>query len=222
VNLDKLSSEYYDLIEQKLYTAVVADVIDRMGYTHQILRYDIRPLYSEAKIVGRAATMLAADVFQDPTEPYKLELVLLDDLKPGEVILCNMQGSKRSAIWGELLSTHARAKGGRGAIIDGLTRDALKTIQMRFPVFALGMIPADSHGRTDVIAIRVPIEIGDVLVHDGDLILADYDGCVAIPRNIEDEAIKRALQKVADENTVRDILKQGGSIQEVFKEYGVL
>jgi len=220
--LDKSSHEYFAPIEEKLYTAVLADIMDSLGYPHQIMRYDIRPLYPEAKVVGRAATMLTADVYQVAEDPYKLELALLDDLKPGEVVVCATRGSTRAALWGELLSTHTRAKGGRGAIIDGLTRDAAKMIQMKFPVFAMGMIPADSRGRIDVIAIRVPVAVGGVLVHDGDLMVADFDGCVVIPQAVEEQVINQALYKVSQENIVREILRKGANIQQVFKEYGVL
>jgi len=220
--LDKSRQEYYALIEEKLYTAVLADIMDSLGYPHQIVHHEIRPLYPEAKVAGRAATMLTADVYQIPENPYKLELALLDDIKPGEVVMCATRGSTRAALWGELLSTHTRAKGGRGAIIDGLTRDAAKTIQMKFPVFAMGMSPADSRGRIEVIAIRVPVEMGGVLVNDGDLIMADFDGCVVVPQLVEDQVIKQALNKVSQENIVREILSKGASIQQVFKEYGVL
>jgi len=220
--LDKFSSDYYQLIEDKLYTAVLADVMDGLGCQRQSMCADIRPLYPEARVVGRAATMLAADVYHQPDEPYKLELRLLDDLRPGEVVLCTTQGSRRAGLWGELLSTHTRAKGGRGAIMDGLARDAARIIQMRFPVFASGLIPADSKGRLEVIGIRVPVEIGGVPVKDGDLVVGDYDGCVIVPREVEDDAVSLALEKVAKENVVRDILSKGASIQKVFKEHGVL
>ncbi len=220
--MDKFSADYYSLVQDKLYTAVLADIMDSLGYRQQIMRHDLRPLYADATLVGRAATMLTADVYQVSREPYKLELVLLDDLKLGEVVVCATRGSTRAALWGELLSTHTRAKGGRGALIDGLARDAQKMIQMRFPVFALGLSPADSRGRIEVIAIRVPVEVGGVLVHDGDLVVADFDGCVAVPQDIEEQVIGGALRKVSDENVVRDILSKGASIQQVFKEYGVL
>ena len=220
--MDKCSSDYYQLIEDELYTAVLADVMDSLGYQRQCMCADIRPLYSEAKVVGRAATMLAADVYHEPDEPYKLELRLLDDLRPGEVVLCTTHGSRRAGLWGELLSTHTRAKGGRGAIMDGLVRDAVRIIQMRFPVFASGLIPADSKGRLEVIGIRVPIEIGGIPVKNGDLVVGDYDGCVVVPQKIEDDVISLALEKVSKENVVRDILSKGTSIQKVFKEHGVL
>lgn len=216
------STEYYDLIEERLYTSVLADVMDDLGYRRQVMRHDIRPLYEGAKVVGRAATMLASEVFETPAEPFKLELALLDSLEPGEVVVFTTQGSHRAAIWGELLSTHTRAKGGRGAVIDGCTRDTWGIVQMRFPVFASGITPADSKGRLDIIATRVPIEVGGVLVEPGDLVVADVDGCLAVPQAIEDEVIERALAKVAGENTVREVLAAGASIRQVFKEYGIL
>ncbi|MGE5619767.1 MAG: RraA family protein [Sphingomonadaceae bacterium] len=220
--MEKFGQRYYDQIEEKLYTAVLADTMDDMGYRNQVMRYDIRPLYPEAKIVGRAATMLGVQAYTIPAEPYKLELALLDDLKPGEVVLCTMQGPKTSSVWGELLSTHTRAKGGRGAIIDGLTRDAWGIIAMKFPVFATGLTPADSKGRCDIISIRQPIEVGGVIVHDGDLVFADQDGCLAIPQAIEDEVIAQAMEKVTGENKVRELLSRGASIQQVFRDFGIL
>ena len=93
---------------------------------------------------------------------------------------------------------------------------------MKFPVFAIGMSPADSRGRIEVIAVRVPVEMGGVLVNDGDLIMADFDGCVVVPQLVEDEVITQALNKVSQENMVREILSKGASIQQVFKQYGVL
>jgi 4-hydroxy-4-methyl-2-oxoglutarate aldolase len=220
--MDKQSAEYYDDLQERLYTSVLADVMDELGYREQVMRHDLRPLFDEARVVGRAATILAAEVYETPAEPFKLKLALLDDLEPGEVVCCAAQGSTRAAMWGELLSTHTRAKGGRGAIIDGLTRDSWGIVEIGFPVFATGLTPADSKGRLDVIATRVPIGLGGVLVRNGDLVVADYDGALAVPQEIEDEAIERALAKVTGENTVRDVLRAGASIQQVFRDYGIL
>lgn len=220
--MDPRSAAYYDHIAAHLYTAVIADIMDDLGYPDQVMRFDIRPLYPEARVVGRAATMLASEVYDMPAEPYKLVMSLLDSLSPGAVIVCTAQGSRRAAMWGELLSCHVQAQGGRGAVIDGLARDQWGIVEARFPVFASGLTPADSKGRCDVIAIRVPIAVGGVLVRDGDLIFGDYDGCLAVPQAIEAEVIGRALEKVAGENEVREILRRGGSIQQVFKDYGIL
>ena len=220
--MDTTSAEYYDRIERELYTSVLADVMDELGYTQQVMRYDIQPLYPGATLAGRAATMLAGEVAEIPAEPFKLELELLDSIQPGEVVVCTTQGSTIAAMWGELLSTHTRARGGRGAIIDGLTRDAWGIEAIRFPVFVTGTTPADSKGRLDVTANRGPIRVGGVVVNDGDLVVGDVDGCLVVPRAIEDEVIERALAKVSGENTVRDVLAAGASIQQVFREHGIL
>ncbi len=220
--MDTTSAEYYDRIERELYTSVLADVMDELGYTQQVMRYDIQPLYPGATLAGRAATMLAGEVAEIPAEPFKLELELLDSIQPGEVVVCTTQGSTIAAMWGELLSTHTRARGGRGAIIDGLTRDAWGIEAIRFPVFVTGTTPADSKGRLDVTANRGPIRVGGVVVNDGDLVVGDVDGCLVVPRAIEDEVVERALAKVSGENTVRDLLAAGASIQQVFREHGIL
>ena len=150
------STEYYDMIERELYSAVVADVLDELGHRDQHMRSDIRPLHDGAKIVGRAATLLVAEVFEAPKEPYKLELEMLDNVKTGEVLVLSTPPSRKVGIFGELMATRAQVLGGRGAVIDGLTRDVLQLIDMKFPVFCAGASPADANGRLDVIGIRVP------------------------------------------------------------------
>ena len=96
--MDTRSDEYFDLIERRLYTAVLADVMDDLGVRDQVLRHDVRPLYEGAAVAGRAATMLAAEVYEVPAEPFKLELELLDSLRAGDVVVCTTQGSSRAAM----------------------------------------------------------------------------------------------------------------------------
>lgn len=220
--MDRFEAAYYERISEKLYSAILADTVDSLGYHNQIVESPIRPLYDGARIVGRAATLLTVDVYSMPAEPLKLELELLDDLKPGEVIVCACGGSTRAAIWGELLSTCAKSRGARGAVIDGMTRDSWGTNAMRFPVFARGYSPATSIGRMEIVSIRVPVRVGGVLVENGDLIFADCDGIVVVPQAIEEEAIEKAIEKVSGENMVREALVGGASIRAVFKEYGIL
>ena len=220
--MDRSSSDYLNHIEEHLYSSVLADILDEAGLRHQVMRPDVRPLYPGAKAVGRAATMLAVEVTELPAEPYRLLMDLLDGLQPGDVVVGAVQGKPSGALWGELLSTHTRAKGGRGTVIDGLSRDSWGIVDMKFPVFATGLSPADSKGRLEVIAIRSTIPGAGVSVADGDLVFADADGCVVIPAAVEQDIVGRALEKVSGENTMREILAKGASIRQVFKEYGIL
>jgi len=220
--LDRYSAEYLDRIAGSLYSSVLSDILDEAGHRHQVMRPEVRPLYPGAKMAGRAATMLAVAVSELPEQPYKLLMDLLDGLRPGEVVVAGVQGDVRAALWGELLSTHTRARGGRGAVLDGLSRDSWGIEDMKFPVFATGVTPGDSKGRLEVLAIRQPMLAGGVAVTDGDLVLADEDGVVVVPAALEDEVVGRALGKVAGENTIRDLLRQGASIRKVFDEHGIL
>jgi len=219
---DRYSTAYLDGIAGHLYTSVLADILDGLGFRHQVMRPEVRPLYSGAKVAGRAATMLVVEVSDVPAKPYRLLMELLDSIKTGEIVVAGVQGTACAAIWGELLSTHTRAQGGRGAVLDGLCRDSRPIIDMRFPVFATGSSPADSKGRLEVISIRGDIPVGGVTVADGDLVVADEDGCVVVPSAVEAEVVTQALAKVAGENTVRELLLQGASIRTVFQDHGVL
>jgi 4-hydroxy-4-methyl-2-oxoglutarate aldolase len=221
-DMDRYAAGYLDRIAEHLYSSVLSDVLDGAGHRNQVMRPEVRPLYPGAKVVGRAATMLAIEVSQEPPEPYKLMMELLDGIRPGEVVVGAVQGASRAALWGELLSTHTRAKGGRGAVLDALSRDSWGIVEMKFPVFATGLSPADSKGRLDVVAIRSTIPVGGVTVADGDLVVADDDGCVVVPAAIEEEVVRLALEKVSGEDAMRDILRKGASIREVFAEHGIL
>ncbi len=205
-----------------LYSAVLADVLDGLGHRTSALPSALRPLRPEWRLFGRAATLSAAPVASEPADPYAVELECIDALKPGDVLVATMNGDRGSALWGELLSTAARARGATGAVIDGLTRDAAKIVQMDFPVFAAGFSPLDSKGRLDGVSHGRPIRVGDCVVHPGDWVFGDLDGVVVVPARLADEAFPRALDKVRGENRVRDELLKGRSIREVFAEYGIL
>jgi 4-hydroxy-4-methyl-2-oxoglutarate aldolase len=93
---------------------------------------------------------------------------------------------------------------------------------MAFPVFATGMSPLDSAGRSMVVEYGGTIACGGVVVHEGDLVVGDIDGLIVVPRAIEGAAILRALEKVEGENTTRTALEQGMTLTEVYAKYGVL
>ena len=215
-------TELFNLMEQQLYAAVLSDALDAAGYREQALRHTIRPLYPEAVVVGRAMPVLCVEVYEMPDEPYQQEIAAVDSLKQNDVIICSTNESPRICIWGELLSTAARARGARGAVIEGLIRDARQITAMQFPVFMTGFSPIDSYGRGDVIAYNVPIECGGVPVNPGDIVFGDIDGVVVIPQAVEVEVIEAALEKVRGENRTRDELRAGATLRDVYDKYGIL
>lgn len=212
----------FENIEQQLYTAVLADALDELGHHDCAMQEHLRPLSNEFKFVGRARTIACADVFYTPEDPYRMEIEAMDSILPGEVVVVSTGESRRNAPWGELLSTAARARGARGAVVDGLVRDVRKIQELAFPVFAAGIKPVDSKGRGLVIDYNIPVQCGGIIIHPGDIIFADYDGIVAIPADLLEQAVRIAANKASRENQSRNELLKGAYLSAVYQKYGVL
>jgi 4-hydroxy-4-methyl-2-oxoglutarate aldolase len=211
-----------EMMRQSLYSAVVCDVLDAAGYPHQSPRAALKPMTVPRTLVGRCKTTLWADMAHVDPKPYELELAAVDSCKADDVLIAAAGGSARSGIWGELLTTAAHNQGCIGAVIDGMVRDVAKMRDMQFPVYARGTCIYDSKDRQRVIDRDVAVEIDGVRFCPGDLVLADEDGIVVVPRAIEEEIVRKAWEKVHAENEVRDAIKAGMKATDVFRKYGVL
>jgi regulator of RNase E activity RraA len=207
---------------ERLYPAVVADCLDRLGVRMQVLEPHIRPLYADAKVAGYAATVHCIEVEavpEDRADWYRGEMNAVDALQPGDVMVVS---TCRGSYWGELLATASRYRGARGLVADAYTRDTLALMEMRFPTFSAGIHCADSLGRIDVDAVGVPVSCGGVEVGQGDLVLGDNDGVVIIPASLGAEVIGLAEEKASGENLVRAKLAEGMPVSEAFRTYGVI
>ncbi len=220
--------ELFQLIRTELYTAVVGDIMDKMGFLHQFLPPQIKPLRQDMYIVGRAMTVLEADVISERSEhnpilnkPFGLMLEALDDLKKNEVYICG-GASPTYALWGELMSTRAIKLEAAGAIVDGYSRDSKDILELNFPTFSYGSYAQDQAPRGKVIDFRVPIKINGVKINSGDIVLGDIDGVCVVPREIEQEVFKLAIEKARGEKTVRKKIEEGMSAKEAFEIYGIL
>jgi 4-hydroxy-4-methyl-2-oxoglutarate aldolase len=205
-----------------LYTAVLADVLDTLGYRDQCLGSKVRALTDTGRVYGQVFTLRARPVNEAPQEPYKLEMAAIDAATDGDVLLIDAGYDQSCGFWGELLTTACLAKGIRGVVMTACTRDRWALNALSFPVFAIGSAPADSLGRLDVVEIACPIEIDGVTARNGDLILGDQDGVVIIPQQVSEQALALARAKMAAEDTVRDELAAGTPLSEVFSKHGIL
>lgn len=219
-------AELFKFIKEKLYVPVVSDVLDSLGYRHQTMHSRLRPILPDMRncgMVGRARTLRWMDVdYIEPVDPYGLELEAIDALQAGDVAVHSSDVALANAPWGELMSTIAKRKGVAGCICDSCIRDAVRIIDMGFPVYCTGLRPVDSMGRGMVKAYDVPIRCGDVLVIPGQLVFADFDGIVVIPQEIEQKVLDLAFEKVGKENLARQDLANGESLCATYKKYGVL
>jgi len=221
--------ELFRLAKKELFTAVVGDVLDKMGLFHQFLPPAIKALKPDMRSIGRALPVLEMDVFAEAAQgqndlsskPFGLLFEALDDLKPNEIYVCT-GASPRYALWGGLMSTRALRLKAAGAVLDGYVRDTHEIFHLRFPVFAYGSFAQDQGPRGKVMDFRVPVEIGGVRIDPGDIVFADVDGVLIIPRVVEREALTRALEKARGEKKVREAIEGGMSAAQAFAEFGIM
>jgi 4-hydroxy-4-methyl-2-oxoglutarate aldolase len=207
---------------ERLYTAVVSDCLDAAGLRNQVMAERVRPLYPDACLAGYAATLELVLVDSPPADPrdnYKQELQAVASLQPEDVVVAS---TCHGSFWGELLATASRANGARGVVADAYTRDSAMLIEMGFPTFVAGINAQDSLGRLEVASMGSPIACGGVSVDAGDLILADHDGVVVVPRAAADEVIAEAEEKVRQEDGMREALQAGMPVTEAFKRFKIL
>jgi regulator of RNase E activity RraA len=224
----KNDDELFDIVRNELYTAVVGDVMDKLGLLNQFLPPQIQPLQDDMFIIGRAMTVLEADVVSDSSsnnpvlnKPFGLMLEALDDLKKNEVYICT--GSSPSyALWGELMATRAQILGAAGAVVDGYSRDTRGILELKFPSFSYGRYAQDQAPRGKVIDFRVPIEIKGVRINSGDIIIGDIDGVCVVPRAVEEQVFRLSIEKARGEKMVQKKILEGMSTREAFDKYGIM
>ena len=220
----------FSLARQELFTAVVGDIMDKLGFVHQFLPPKIQPLRADMMVIGRAMTVLEADVFEESNisdnnpvmaKSFGLMLQALDDLQKNEVYVCT-GASPRYALWGEIMSSRAMKLKAAGAVVDGYLRDTHGILAMDFPAFAHGSYAQDQGPRGKVIDFRVPLEIGGVRIRPADIVFGDVDGVLVVPREAEREVFVGAIEKARGEKIVQKAIEEGMSASEAFKKYGIL
>lgn len=222
----KNEDELFSLMRRELFTAVIGDIMDKRGYTHQFLSPRIQPIDKKMITAGRAMTVLEMDIekVNDSrilNKPFGLMLEALDDLKRNEVYLCT-GASDTYALWGELMTVRAKKLGAVGAVVDGYARDTKAVLDLNFPVFGYGNYAQDQGPRGKVADFRIPIKLGEVLVKPGDIIFGDIDGVCVIPQDIEEEIIMEALEKASGEKIVKSKIEEGMSACDAFAKYGII
>lgn len=215
-------------IREKLFTAVIGDVMDVAGLTRQFLPPAIRSLVPDATLVGRAMPVLEADCSGDHVghsgrqEPFGLMFRALDALKQDEVYITT-GSSPTYALWGGLMSTRAKTLGAAGAVLDGYHRDTREIRGMDFPVFSIGAYAQDQKIRGRVVDFRCPISFRNgVEVRPGDVIVGDVDGVLVIPKDHVADIVSAALKKVEGEDAVRKMIIDGESTEAIFEKTGIM
>ena len=209
-------------VKNSLYSGILCDVLDGLGYRNQALSNAIYGLTEDTIIFGPAFTSIGTQVYSMPENPLIAQTRVVDQLGEGEIYVLVTRGEYNCAVFGELFATAINQRGGAGVLLDAYARDIKALKEMNFPLFYRGKNPKTSKGRCEINECQIPITIDGVTINPGDFIFGDTDGVVVIPKERIDEVLDRAFALIADENLVRTHLLQGDSLEKVYTEIGAI
>lgn len=208
---------------RKLWVPVVCDALYDLDIPELVLPSRLRPLFPEGRLVGEAFTVegrALPDIgWERGIERMQSYLEMFERLTP-DTVLVSTTPSGRAGHFGELTANSARKHGCVGAIIDGNLRDVEGMREIGFPVFYRDLSPINGIGRWEMIASQEPVTIGDVIVTPGDIVVAEFDGIVIVPRGEAERVLLKSEEISAAESRVRSEMREGVSPLDSFKRHG--
>jgi len=217
----EFSTPEEEIIEryEKLYTGAVNDVLREMCLINQALPPEIVPLRDEMVVAGFAFTIRSA---ADPTLAGELELrvKMLDDLRPNMICVWNANGHDNASHWGGVMTRASRKRGVRGAIVDGGIRDTKDILEQDFPIWYRYRTSNGALSRSKLTGYQVPIAVEGVIIKPGDLILADIDGALVVPRKLVEPVLERAETIERNEGEIKEWVDAGLSAEDIHERGG--
>jgi regulator of RNase E activity RraA len=202
--------------------ASVSDAIEQMLGKRMYMSHRMQPLFP-AKFAGYAVTVLLKKA-EDNRDPHALDgmLAAIDQGATNSVWVMVVEDGADIAGMGGLMGTAMYARGYSGAVVDGGLRDAGQLRKIGFPVFSLGMVPSTSVNHYRFAGSNIPVTCDGVTVNAGDIVTADNDGIVVVPRSRAAEILAAAEQLDFKEHSMYSYIEKFRSIQEAVKKFGRL
>lgn len=199
---------------RKLDTTSISDAMDKLGI--ECCGYHIKPVSTGLKICGRAFTVhyVPCGVVQGTVGDF------LDDVQPGQVVVIDNGGRDNCTVWGDIMAKTAKLRGIEGTVIDGVCRDIPAVLECGYPVFSKGYYMRTGKDRVRVDAVNTPVQLSDIPVYPGDIILGDDTGAVVIPQDMAEEAARIAEEIEEKEQSIFKLVSQGMALKDARSQVG--
>ena len=198
-----------------LDTPGVSDALDKLGLPGQCL--GVMPLANyDTVLVGPAYTVQYVSASTPPGTVGDF----IDDVAPGDVVVIDNQGRTDCTVWGDIMTQYAGKQGIAATVIDGVCRDVTKALGDGYPIFSKGRFMRTGKDRVQVQAINQPVSIGTARVCARDIIVADANGVVVVPRERAREVAATARRIEAVEAQIRTQISQGKSLRQAREALG--
>jgi regulator of RNase E activity RraA len=204
---------------EQLYTGAVNDVLREFCLINQALPSRILPLREYRTVAGFAFTVKSAPNAKITGE-MEFRSQMLDDMKENSFVIWDTSKDEKATLWGGVMTATAKGKGVKAACIDGGIRDTFQILEADFPVFYKHRISNGSLGRCLITHFQIVLQIDDVTIKPGDVILGDIDGVLVVPRDIAYEVLIRAEEIKENEKKIFSWVHAGESIQTIAEKGG--
>ncbi|AEI82377.1 dimethylmenaquinone methyltransferase MenG (plasmid) [Cupriavidus necator N-1] len=198
-----------------LDTPGVSDAMDRLGLPGQCL--GIAPLDNYRKpVVGPAFTVKYVSASTPPGTVGDF----IDDVQSGDIIVIDNDGRTDCTVWGDIMTQYAGARGIAGTVIDGVCRDVTKALGDSYPLFTRGRFMRTGKDRVQVESVNTPVSVGTARVCARDIVVADANGVVVIPRERAKEVAELARKIEGVESQIREHIANGKTLGEAREALG--
>ena len=199
---------------RSLDTTSVSDAMDKLGI--ECCAYRIKPVHTGLKLCGRAFTVhyVPCGVIQGTVGDF------LDDVQPGQVVVIDNAGRDECTVWGDIMAKTAKLRGIEGTVIDGVCRDIPTVLESGYPVFSKGYYMRMGKDRVRVDAVNTPVQLSDIPVYPGDIILGDDTGVVVIPDSRAEEVAAIAEEIEEKEQKIFELVSQGMALKDARRQIG--
>lgn len=202
--------------------ASVADAMEQLYGRKAYMRHDERPLFP-TKFAGPAVTvLLKKEANRDGSKALQGMLDTIDEAPAGSVYVMVVEDGLDYAGIGGLMSTAMKYRGLAGAVVDGGLRDTPQITKLQFPVCSRGIVPSTTVDHYRFAGKNIPVTCAGVQVHPADIVVADMDGVVVVPRDKAEEVLKKAQQLDQSEHSMYPYIEKYKSIREAVSRFGRL